>query len=38
MWLKAPELMTHLEEIRNVLGLPYSAIAVMGVEADFENS
>ena len=39
MWSVTPESMIHLEEegIRQVSGLPDSASAVVGVEADFNN-
>ena len=39
MWSVAPESMTHLEEddIRHVLGLPYSTSVVVRVEANFNN-
>ena len=39
MWSVVPESITHLEEedIRHVSGLPDSASAMVGVEADFNN-
>ena len=40
MWSVAPESMTHLEEeeIKQVLGLPYLASIVLGVETSFNDS